>query len=64
MRRAIYRKMGNQNYPYQQPERANMDILENGMSAVNREATEGYTVLRVTRNGSDRNTTYTIEGVE
>jgi hypothetical protein len=25
---------------------------------------EGYTVLRVTRNGSDRNTTYTIEGVE
>jgi hypothetical protein len=25
---------------------------------------KGYTVLRVTRNGSDRNTTYTIEGVE
>ena len=25
---------------------------------------KGYTVMRVTRNGSDRNTTYTIEGVE
>jgi hypothetical protein len=25
---------------------------------------KNYTVLRVTRNGSDRNTTYTIEGVQ
>src|SRR5262245_51721936 len=40
------------------------DTSKTVCSQIIEELKKGYTVLRVTRNGSDRSTTYTIEGVQ
>ena len=40
------------------------DTSKTVCSEIIAELKKGFTVLKVTRNGSDRNTTYTIEGVQ
>jgi hypothetical protein len=40
------------------------DTSKTACSEIIAELKKGLTVLKVTRNGSDRNTTYTIEGVQ
>jgi hypothetical protein len=40
------------------------DTSKTVCSQIIEELKKGFTVLKVTRNGSDRSTTYTIEGVQ